>query len=346
MSAYQRMTWLHPLDRRIGLTCDCPCEGGKRKIGDYKNLGRASGRRLTYPLHSISYKNDVESLINSGLYFEVVNYEPQLCCVGCEIVIIDWVPGGDADAIHRNLSPDCFWLRRRDNGVNMEIDVGTNYSLPWPHTDAHIPFKMPRMSPPEPWQYEPSLLEDASSATSSPEETQDSPATLPRQLVFEVPSYSESSDDNLYIDTDSASNESVNDVDDDAKNDSIVNLVVTDDMFDLLKQTVEAYPPSMYNYEVMNLPREISDDDLSSHISQKSAYIELDTSYGVEFEDMNPPPLKPVAGVSADVCIAEHVSYWVDDKYSIHLIDSGELLPPSMFDMTHLDDSICNDEYV
>lgn len=163
MAGYNKMPWLHPLDRWIGLTCDCPCEGGKRKIGDSKNLGCKNGRKATFPLHSIDYSCNIESIVNSGLYFDVYNFKPILRCVGCDITITDWVVGGDADFIHRTQNPHCFWLQLRDCGDNIELDIGANYSLPWPHTASHIPFKMPRISPPTASSYKPSLQDSADS---------------------------------------------------------------------------------------------------------------------------------------------------------------------------------------
>jgi hypothetical protein len=54
------------------------------------------------------------------------------------------------------MNPGCFWLQMRDRGENMEVDIGTNYSVPWPHHGTYM-FKMPRLSPPQPLVFEPSV---------------------------------------------------------------------------------------------------------------------------------------------------------------------------------------------
>lgn len=347
----EKYPWLHVLDAHKIISCECPCDRGKRKIGDMKNLGRKSGRIDSFPLLSISYVEDVDSIVNSGLYWEMGKMKPQLRCIGCDIIIHDWVPGSDADFIHRSMNPYCFWMDRRDAGENMEIDLDFNYRLLWPCSDKPeiSALKIPRLSPPQPFYYLPSSLEEGASIdipwSYNPSAAAGTAAAAAAADVMGVASLGpnrpyrpDSPEDvpegynppTLELSLDKKCLENLNG----SERESYINICSSDAPDHEIERLGE----------VGGLPLA----PVNVHFDDEN--IKIDAVI-IQMPSMSPSPLRPVQNEHVEhdsddsiICIEDHVGYWVDNNYNLHLLDSLEMLPPSIYNHSTLDVSICMDE--
>jgi len=93
----------------------------QRRIFSPLNLGQKLGRKVTFPLHYINFLTSVDSLAASGLRWKADGtVNGKMSCVVCKAVV-KWFRGMDANVAHRQVSPDCLWLKRLYSGKTMEV---------------------------------------------------------------------------------------------------------------------------------------------------------------------------------------------------------------------------------
>ena len=124
--------WRKPVDH-TRFVCDpkdyyivWPREDERYKKDEPNNVGYNNGRCNTFPPLSIDFSDDICDLADSGFIWSLENEgQPRgtLTCIGCRVKINNWTPGANADEAHRDISPDCPWLRMRDAGHDMEKEI-------------------------------------------------------------------------------------------------------------------------------------------------------------------------------------------------------------------------------
>lgn len=100
---------LHPKDSSVLLTCDCPCDGGRRDPNSVKYFKHEQGRLLSYPKYSLPYT--LETIRDLSRYGFEWQYDGSqlgyVSCAFCEIRISDYPPYRLAALQHLNRNPNC-----------------------------------------------------------------------------------------------------------------------------------------------------------------------------------------------------------------------------------------------